>query len=401
MKITTRPLEEPVQLLDHRPDLVWLSPDRELAGFGRLKVFEPTTGRDRFERAATDFAQWVGAIEVDDRVGADVSGPLLFSSFAFDESTHETVLVVPEMIVGRAGGQWFFTSTGEADPGWLYHPSGTAEAPPARPRYAGSSIPDLSWLEAVDKALDRIEGGRLEKVVLARDYAVWSKGVFEPKRVLERLHRRFPGCFVFSVNGLVGASPELLVRLIGGAVESVTLAGSARRSPDPQLDEALARALLESEKDRREHMAAAASVERVLGEVCERLMRDPEPVLLDLANLRHLATRFRGKARDAHTALELAGRLHPTAAVGGTPTDLAVQTIRELEGMNRGRYAAPVGWSNRRGEGEFAIALRCAELSGARARLFAGAGIVAGSLPEDELEETRLKLEAMLDALGT
>jgi menaquinone-specific isochorismate synthase len=130
-------------------------------------------------------------------------------------------------------------------------------------------------------------------------------------------------------------------------------------------------------------------------------MRDPEPVLLDLANLRHLATRFRGKAGAVHNALELAGRLHPTAAVGGTPTDLAVETIRDLEGMNRGRYAAPVGWSNRHGEGEFAIALRCAELSGARARLFAGAGIVAGSLPEDELEETRLKLEAMLDALGT
>jgi len=176
------------------------------------------------------------------------------------------------------------------------------------------------------------------------------------------------------------------------------LAGTAARSDDTDEDERLGKALLASDKDRREHESAAASVGRVLGGLCERLERQAEPDLLRLANVQHLATRFEGRLAGRNSALDIAGRLHPTAAVGGTPSDGAVEAIRRLEQMDRGRYAGPVGWMDGEGDGCFAIALRCAEISGARARLFAGAGIVDGSLPEAELEETRIKLLAMQSA---
>ncbi len=235
--------------------------------------------------------------------------------------------------------------------------------------------------------------------MLARDHALWSKEPFDLHRVLSKLHRAFPECMVYLVDGLVGASPELLILRIGNAVNSLALAGSARRDPDPRADEQLGEELLVSHKDLHEHALASASVGRVLGEVCSSLDRPPRPGLLKLANVQHLATRFTGVMAEPHHVLDLVARLHPTAAVGGTPTPAAVDLIRSLEGMDRGRYAGPVGIFDPGGDGEFAIALRCAEVSGARARLFAGAGLVNGSVPEDELEETRIKLQAMLSAL--
>ncbi len=399
MRVVSRSLTEPVPILEHHPDLVWLGPELQLAGFGEFARLDPATGPDRFAKAHEAFIGRLAEVEVDDQVAEFGSGPLLFSSFAFDDLSHGSVHVIPALIVGCTRGRWFYTAFGDQDPTWLYHPSGTATVVPDRPRYAGSSIPDVAWLESVDRALDLIADGSLEKVVLARDYAVWSKRRFESRLILERLRDRFPECFVYSVEDLVGASPELLARVSGRTIESVTLAGSARRSSDPAEDALIAQALLGSEKDLREHAAAVESVDRVLESVTERLLRDPEPVLLDLANVRHLATRFRGTLGPVIPALHVAGRLHPTAAVGGAPTGAAIEAIRRLEGMDRGRYAGPVGWSAPSGDGEFAIALRCAELSGARARLFAGAGIVEGSLPEAELEETRIKLLAMLQAL--
>lgn len=398
-KVTTRHITEPPPLLDHDPRLVWMGPGQILVGFGEAMRTAPGIGSERFAAAQAAFREWCNTAEVDDEVSVPGSGPVAFSSFTFDSRSHGSVMVVPEIVIGCHRDRWFVTTVGDADPSPLFHPAGTGELRVDRPRYAGASVPDVAWLEAVASAIELIESGRLEKVVMARDYAVWSKERFDTRRVLARLEERFPDCFVFSVDGLVGASPELLVRVDDVTVESVALAGSARRSGDPVEDEQIGKALLASDKDRREHEMAAASVGRVLGEVCERMLRDPEPVLVDLANVRHLATRFKGRMRDRWTALEVAGRLHPTAAVGGSPTDDAIDVIRSLEGMDRGRYAGPVGWIDRHGDGEFAIALRCAEISGARARLFAGAGIVEGSLPENELEETRLKLQAMLPAL--
>lgn len=395
-RFSTRPVHGGRPLLAHRPPLVWLSEGIDLVGWGEAFRLDLGTGPDRFRRAAAAWEEWTTTVEVDDPVGLPGTGPIAFVSATFDDRSSGSVLVVPEVVLGRSGDRWFETSVDGAGP----VPRDSSVWPVDRPRYAGASIPDVAWLEAVAAALDLIEGGVLSKVVLARDYAVWSKVRFDPRRILERLRARFPECFVFSVDGLVGASPELLIRRFGSRVESVPLAGSIRRSPDAAEDARLGRELLCSDKDRAEHEMAAASVGRVLERICDHLERSPVPELLRLANVQHLATRFEGRMSRPVSVLELTGLLHPTAAVGGVPSERAVEVIRRLEGMDRGRYAGPVGWIDRSGQGEMAIALRCAELSGARARLFAGAGIVAGSLPESELEETRLKLEAMLTALG-
>lgn len=397
MRIHTFEVPGPLPLLDHDPELVWMSPGHALAGFGVAARFEPGVGPHRFKRAGEAFTAWLENQDlVDDLPGG---GPVALGSFTFDSSSPGSTLVVPRVTLGRRGNCWWVTAVDGADHHPLLHPAGTSDRPADRPRYAGSSMPDVLWLDAVAATLAEIDAGRVDKVVLARDYAVWSRVPFDRRRLLRRLAERFPSCFTFLVDGLVGASPELLLRKHGMEIESVVLAGSSRRSADPAEDEQLGKALLASEKDHREHEPAAASVRRVLAEVCQRLESNREPELLTLANVMHLATRFGGRLSNPLSALELVERLHPTAAVGGQPTGKALDLIKALEGMDRGRYAGPVGWIDRRGDGEWAIALRCAELSGARARLFAGAGLVAGSLPEDELEETRVKLLAMQEAL--
>ncbi len=392
--IAVSELGDPGDLLAARPDLVWISPTASVYGWGEALRFAAGFGSGRFERAERGFSDWTANAE---SVGSELGGPVAFSSFTFDESSAGSVLIVPEVAVVGQNDRWRMVSVDGAEVDLTsrsHHPG----PPVDRPRYAGASIPDVQWLESVAVAVDLIEAGTMEKVVLARDYALWSKSPFDPVRLLARLESRFPDCYIFRVAGLVGASPELLVRRVDRTVTSHTLAGSAPRSDEPAEDERLGKELLASDKDLREHASAASSVGAVLGAICESLEREPQPSLMRLANVQHLGTRFEGHLAEPLSALNVAGRLHPTAAVGGTPTAVAVEMIRQLEQMDRGRYAGPVGWMDSSGDGEFAIALRCAELSGARARLFAGAGIVAGSLPEAELEETRIKLLAMQSA---
>lgn len=405
MTIRIEPTDVAVEdALEGRPHTVWISSELTLAGFGQRLRLDPGVGPGRFERARWMFAQWVadqGPILSD---GPGPGGPYAFASFTFDEESSPSVVLVPEVVFAYAGGKSWLVRHGPADkarelPKWGETAPGHPGPHRDRPRFAGSSLPDHLWLEAVARAIKEIEADKLEKVVLARDHALWSKEPFDLHRVLNKLHLAFPECMVYLVDGLVGASPELLIRRIGNAVESLALAGSARRDPDPRADRQLGEELLVSHKDLHEHALASASVGRVLGEVCSSLDRPPRPGLIKLANVQHLATRFAGVMAEPHHVLDLVARLHPTAAVGGTPTSAAVDMIRSLEGMDRGRYAGPVGIFDSAGDGEFAIALRCAEVSGARARLFAGAGLVDGSVPEDELEETRIKLRAMLSAL--
>jgi isochorismate synthase len=269
-----------------------------------------------------------------------------------------------------------------------------------------------SYAAAVEECVRRIRTGRLRKVVLARSLVVDAGRELDPLRLARRLRAVEPTCFTFSVptaspgdardgtGVLVGASPELLVRRAGRVVESTPLAGSAPRSGDPEADRASAEALRASAKEREEHGLVVEAVAEALRPYCEELAFDPEPVLLETANVWHLATRFRGRLREpAPTALELVAALHPTPAVGGVPREEALRTIAELEPFERGAYAGPVGWMDAEGDGEWAIALRCAELTGRTARLFAGAGIVAGSLPEREVDETERKFRAFLDSL--
>ncbi|HEY5652082.1 MAG TPA: isochorismate synthase [Acidimicrobiia bacterium] len=399
MRVTTRRLDAPPPLVDHDPPLAWISDEHVLIGFGEALRFSAGFGDERFDRAERTFREWSDDCLIDDEIAAPGTGPTAFTSFTFDSRSPGSVLIVPEITLGRTGGEWFATTVGDADPAPYLTAVDRAEGVSDRPRFAGASIPDVSWVEAVAEVIDRIRAGEAQKVVMARDFALWSRTRFDTRRLLTRLMTRFPHCFTFAVDGLIGASPELLVRTDGHRVSSVALAGTAARSADPATDERLGAELLGSPKDLFEHRLAAMSVERVLEPLTDVLSRDETPSLRRLDNVQHLATSFDGSLSAPLSALTLAGMLHPTAAVGGDPTDVAVAMIRELEGMDRGRYAGPVGWMDSTGNGEFAIALRCAEISGARARLFTGAGIMADSLPENELEETRLKLGAMMSAL--
>ena len=260
------------------------------------------------------------------------------------------------------------------------------------------------YAEAVRAATERIHAGQLRKVVLARTIEVDAGRDLDPRRLAKRLRSVDPDAYTFIAptpgGVMVGASPELLVSRRGLDVRSNPLAGSAPRSGDPDEDRANADALVASAKDREEHAIVVEAVADALHPFCEALEHDPEPVLLATANVWHLSTRFKGTLREpAPNALELVAALHPTPAVCGTPREVAQALIAELEPFDRGCYAGPVGWMDANGDGEWAIALRCAELRGTRAILYAGAGIVADSVPEREVDETERKFRAFLDSL--
>jgi isochorismate synthase len=256
----------------------------------------------------------------------------------------------------------------------------------------------------VAEAVAAIRAGGLRKVVLARSIEVDAGRLLDPRRLAHRLRAVDADAFTFAmpVDGgvLVGASPELLVSRFGREVRSNPLAGSAPRSGDPTQDRAFADELADSAKDREEHRIVVNDVARVLGSFCTELAWDPEPVLLETPNVWHLSTRFRGVlAEPTPSVLEMVAALHPTPAVAGAPRAGALATIAELEPFDRGCYAGPVGWVAADGDGEWAIALRCAVLDRDRATLYAGAGIVAGSEPDAEVDETARKFRAFLDAL--
>jgi len=406
LRVTSVVIDDDRPLLDlspHGPSTVaWVRKGEGLVGWGIAARIEPGPGTDRFRRADADLRALAATADVDDTVGLPGSGLVGLGSFTFDADAPGSALIVPRVLIGRRDGITWLTRVER--PGAEPAPGPRALPPCApvrdRPRFAGSSNPDVRWLEAVADVAGRIRAGELDKVVLARDHAVWSREPFDPIDLARRLAGRFPRCHTFIADGLVGATPELLLARRGDRVLSQVLAGTTGRSPDEVEDAALGAALLASAKDQHEHVLAARSVEQILAPRCRELDHDDEPRLLRLDNVQHLATRFEGTLAAPATSLELVGELHPTAAVGGTPRADALAVIRACEGMDRGRYAAPVGWTDPDGDGEWGIALRCAELSGARARLFAGVGIVGASLPEDELEETRLKLRAMQAALG-
>ncbi|HVL64367.1 MAG TPA: isochorismate synthase [Actinomycetota bacterium] len=375
-----------------RPEgCAWINGGDGLVGWGEA-VRIAVAGPARFEEARRHFADLVEAAEVHDEVKVAGTGPVAFGAFTFDPANQGSALVVPAIVVGRRGGVSWRTTIAEAE-------AAVPEASNDRVRYAGSSLPDARWLEAVDEAAAAVRSGAIEKVVLARDVKVWTKRPLDLRPVLRRLAAAYPECYTFAFEGLVGASPELLARRMDDTVESVVLAGTARRGTTVEEDAALGEDLLASAKDVAEHRPVSDEVRRVLEDITESLDVSAAPFLLRLANAQHLATSFAGRLSQPRDALEIAAMLHPTPAVCGTPTDRALEMIGALEAMDRDLYAGPVGWVDGRGDGEWAVALRCARFRGSRGRLFAGAGIVAASRPEAELEETRLKLRAMQDAL--
>jgi menaquinone-specific isochorismate synthase len=381
-----------------------------LVGWGEAARGE-FSGAERFSRAQRWWSAWVSDADVDDELHLPGSGPVAFASFAFDASPGSSAVVVPRVVVGRRDGVGWLTvvagSPREARHAVsetlaaLAHPASVPDAPQGV-AYSEGSLPVLEWKDAVEEAVRRIDDGELDKVVLARDVVVTTSAPVDTRHLLQRLSSRYPSCWTFAVDGLLGATPEMLVRRIGDTVTSRVLAGTMRRSSDATNDASLASALLDSAKDHAEHEYAVNSVALALAAHCTDLDVPATPRLLRLANVQHLATDVSGVLADGAPALALAASLHPTAAVCGTPTERAFAVIRELEGMDRGRYAGPVGWVDSRGDGELGIALRCAAVEADdRLRLYAGCGIVAGSDAESELAESQAKLVAMRDALET
>jgi salicylate biosynthesis isochorismate synthase/menaquinone-specific isochorismate synthase len=276
-------------------------------------------------------------------------------------------------------------------------------APAGRVRVS-SAMPPEHYESAVARGVERIRAGVMDKIVLAREVHVHAAGRHDPGAVLGVLRDAFPSCFVFCAgrgdSAFLAASPELLIRRDGMRAGTLALAGSTRRSADPAVDDHLGEKLLRSSKDREEQAIVSRRIERTLRPHAVWVTAAPEPVLVRVANIQHLATPIRAQLRSPISAVELAGMLHPTPAVGGEPLDVAAPMIPALEGLDRGWYAGPVGWTDTSEDGEFCVALRCALLRGPIARCYAGVGVVRDSDPAAELAETEIKLQALLPVLS-
>ncbi len=339
------------------------------------------------------------------------TGPVAFGALPFDREQPGT-LVVPEITLGSApdGRRWVTVVTEDdvtidLDRVMARVTAAGERAVPAGPEptsfnLSSSLAPEIWRDEVVGFAKSRIAAGELDKAVLARELVLRTDSPIDPAQVIERLNRSFGNAILFSIDGFVGASPELLVSRIGDIVRAHPLAGTAPRSSDPGEDQRSSARLLSSDKDRWEHRVTIEWLLNTLLPFCSFVDAEPEPTIVTLANVHHLGTRVEGRlSSPAASALELVRALHPTPAVGGDPQDRALELIVALERMDRARYAGPVGWMDSAGNGEFAVGIRSAQLEGTEARLWAGVGVVNDSDPAAELRETRSKFQAMLSAL--
>ena len=375
--------------------LAWLHDGVGLVGWGEAARLE-VSGPDRFSQAREWWQALVSTFDVADDVGVHGSGPVAFGSFAFSSSDDETsVLVVPEVILGRQAGTTWLTTVGELPR--LASPDEVLA--PGELRYAHGQLAVTDFSAAVAAAVARIATGELDKVVLAHDLLAVAERDIDVRFVMAGLTAANPGCWTYAVDGLVGATPELLVSRQGDRVVSRVLAGTTTRGRDDVDDHDRVEALLQSAKDLAEHRYAVESLVDALAPHVRDLDAATTPHALGLSNVTHLATDVLAELGDGSDVLDLVAALHPTAAVGGTPTDVALGVLADLETMGRGRYAGPVGWVDARGDGEWGIALRCAQVTGRSARLFAGCGIVAGSDPDAEVLEAQAKFVPVRDAL--
>jgi menaquinone-specific isochorismate synthase len=390
---TTVPLPGPPDLLAEAGStgFVFSGDHGGLAGRGVAARIELPDGLSDPEALAAVTAQ-LGAIDGDDRVGGPGTGPVAVGALPFDPKAPGS-LVVPARIYGRSGDRGWMTTISAGD-----EPLSAPGEPPDEFRMS-ASMPHAEWKALVAAALEEIDRGDMRKVVLARRIDIEANRPFVVPDVLERLQALYPSCMIFHVDGFLGASPELLISRTGDRVESHPLAGTVARSGDVHGDEILVAGLMGSDKTRREHRLVVEAIAAALGPVCTTLDVPEVPSVMGLRNVSHLATHLTGRLATAVSALELVARIHPTPAVGGSPTDAAVRYLQKAEGFDRGRYTGPVGWMDSRGDGCFALGIRCASVDGHRASIYAGNGIVAGSDPADELAETQLKLQALLAAL--
>ncbi|HEX3040607.1 MAG TPA: isochorismate synthase [Solirubrobacterales bacterium] len=410
----------------------WEQPDREFALAGLGIAHEASSrGAERFGDVAEECLRVGSGAVLDEPRGIPAgAGPVWLGGFAFDvdggstptwSSLSPASLVLPEVSLCRRSGRAFLTVNAVVQPGEDVERLGErlgarlaslrTDAPlplldPHPTAHAGirSARQPREFEAAVQGATSRIAAGEFSKVVLAREVIVSAAAAHDPAALFGAMREQFPACFCFCCGtpeaAFLGASPELLVRRAGAGVSTVALAGSTRRSSDPAVDDHLGEQLLRSDKDRREQRIVAERIVRALRPHAVWVEAAPEPEIVKVANIQHLATPVIAQLAEPHSAIELAGLLHPTPAVGGEPWPAAAAAIAELEGMDRGWYAAPVGWMDSTEDGEFCVALRSALLRNREAHLFAGVGVVAGSDPAAELAETEVKLGALLPLLA-
>jgi len=380
----------------------WVRSGDGLVGFGEYKKFE-VKGKNRFTDARNWWNQQLSEFTIHNNVHGSGTGPILFASFSFDPD-QSSFLIIPEIVLGQKNGKSWLTWIGGQNQPDLTTVVNSKES--GEIHWQGGSITEGKWREQVSAAITAIKSGKLEKVVLARDITATSNLQIDARNLLQRLEIDYPSTWLFLVDGLIGATPELLIRLNKSLVTSRVLAGTIRKTGNEDRDLALAASLAKSSKDLEEHEYAVRSIADALAPFCSSTNIPESPFVLHLSNVMHLATDVTGvlndsaKQADVFTLIE---QLHPSAAVCGTPTEIAKKIIADLEQMNRDRYAAPVGWVDAHGDGEIAIALRCGQLSddNKSIRIFAGCGIVAGSDADNEFAESQAKLMPMRTALET
>jgi menaquinone-specific isochorismate synthase len=360
----------------------------------------------RCSRNAVDAV--LGTIAADDPVGLPGSGPVAFGALPFLPDAPGELVVPSLTLVSTADGSWVTTvgpATDDADPvdqlrAALVDSGRPAPADGPSSFHVTSVRPPADWEAAVAEATKRIRAGELDKVVLAREIEVTADADLSIATVLVRLAQHYPGCFLYLVDGFCGASPELLVSRAGDVVRAQPMAGTKPRRGIPEVDAAMAADLLASPTYRREHQVTIDEVRDTLLRYSSYVDYEPEPSVVPLANVVHLATQVEGRlSHPPASILELVAALHPTPAVCGRPREAALAVIAELEGIERGRYAGTVGWVDAAGNGEWAVSIRGAEIDGPTARVIAGNGMVGDSDPPTELIETRAKLQAMLSAI--
>lgn len=394
------------------PPLLWWRHGSGMVGLEILERFS-FSGTSRITDASTAWNDIVLAASITDPVTLPGTGLTAWGTFAFNaDSAAASRLVIPRITVGVRGNLAWLTRSRFADEPEAALTSSTASelvasytrrspsltATPVN--FAPGQLTVDSYRSAVLQAVSRIAAGDVEKVVLARDLVGTVPTSFSLAPSIHKLSESYPDCWTFSVDGLFGSSPETLVSVHGHKVSARVLAGTTQRGSDTSRDLAQAAALASSTKDLDEHGFATRSVVDALRPYTEQLTASDEPFTLKLPNLWHLATDISASLLPGATSLDLVAALHPTAAVAGTPTVAAVSVIKELEPFDRGRYAGPVGWISAEGDGEWAIALRCAQVSGDTITAYAGGGILADSIPEMEFAETEMKFRPIVEALG-
>jgi isochorismate synthase len=408
----------------------WEQPERDgfaLAALGSAHEVV-SRGPARFGDVGADCSELVRDAEAEEPMGLPAgAGPVWTGGFAFSpdggatpqwSSLPPALMVLPELSIVRSGGECWLTLNAVVDgdgsaamgrlrgrlEGLREGSLGPLDPAPTGRTEIGAPRPPSHYEDVVAAAVERIAAGGVQKVVLAREVTVQAPSAHDPGAVIGALRELFPSCFTFCVGtpeaAFIGASPELLIRRRGANAATVALAGSTRRSADPSVDDHLGEQMLRSAKVREEHEIVARRIERLLRPHAVWVQAEDEPVVVTIANIQHLATPVHAQLAESHSAIELAGLLHPTPAVGGEPREQAVELIAELEGLDRGWYAGPVGWMDATDDGEFCVALRSALLRDRTAHLYAGCGIVAGSDPAAELDETEIKLEALLPLLA-